>query len=394
MFFDKYLLLIMASLLMVASCKEELTGPSVNDGVPPSPVSQVIVKNEAGGALLKYTLPQDPDLLYVEAVYSIRPGIFRNTKSSFYNNNVRIEGFPLSQQYEVLLYAVDKGENRSEPVRVLVDPTTSPINKAFASLVVIPTFGGISITFTNEDSANIVITSMIMDSTGKFVDIHKNYTNLKKNTYAVRGLPSVDTTFGVFINDRFDNVTDTLIITLKPVFELQIPFNQITVVQGQAGDVWARRSPWDWHFIFDGDMGHFGNKFIVTATGSGIPQSFTMDFKKEYKFSRFKMWQRNDNAYYTQGPRTFELWGRLDAPDINDPSYDGWTKIGDYEHIKPSGLPDPQFTDDDKQYIIEGSDFEFELMPAFRYVRFKTTKLWGTGDFLVLGELIFWGEEN
>lgn len=392
----KYLLLFLLPAVALISCKEEQLEPLVNDGVAPGPVSNVSVENLAGGARLTYNLPKDEDLLYVEAVYSIRPNLLRNTKSSFYNNNLTVDGFSLEKEYDVTLYAVDKGENRSAPVTVKIKPGMSPVKKVYASLALSETFGGIRVQYGNPDSANIVITVMVKNAEGKFVDVNKKYTNLKTESYAIRGLPSVDTTFYVFISDRYDNLTDTLSLRLKPVFEEQVPNGQVSIV-AQAGDVYIERSPWKWVYVFDGNLDHSGNKFMVTNTGTGIPQSFTMDLKKTYKMSRFKMWQRRDNSFYTQGVRNFELWG-ANSVNITDPSYNGWTKIASYEHPRPSGFPDGvnilgDLPDVDLQYILAGTDYDFPLdTPPLRYLRWKTTRNWGASDALILGELMFWGQ--
>lgn len=393
----KFLSLFFVAVFLLYGCKEELTKPAVNDGVAPGPVSNVEVENQAGAAVLTYTLPADPDLLYVEAVYSIRPNVYRNAKSSFYNNNLRVEGFGESREYEVTLYAVDKGENRSAPVKVKINPGVSPVQKVFNSLQVTASYGGINVKYVNEDSANIVITTLIKGPEGTFIDLHKHYTKNKAGSYYIRGLPSVDTLFGVYINDRYDNITDTFEVRLTPVFEEMVPYGQITVLQGIAGDVGKARAGWNWTHVFDGNLVHTGNRFLVTETNTGIPQQFTMDFQKPYKISRFKLWQRRDTEYFTQGIREFELYGSMNPPKVNG-EWDG-EFIGKFDNsYRPSGLPNGTSSagiEEDIEWVLNGSDFEFPPnTPAYRYYKFRTTKVWGFGTFIVLGELVFWGQQQ
>ena len=66
------------------ACNEEPIGQQPIDNVPPGPISNVKVENTPGGAILTYSLPQDEDLLYVKAVYSLKDGVMSEARSSLY----------------------------------------------------------------------------------------------------------------------------------------------------------------------------------------------------------------------------------------------------------------------------------------------------------------------
>ena len=66
----KNLLYILSVLLLIACSEEERTFVKT-DSVAPQPVSNVEVTNIPGGAILKYTLPDDEDLLWVKANYEL-----------------------------------------------------------------------------------------------------------------------------------------------------------------------------------------------------------------------------------------------------------------------------------------------------------------------------------
>lgn len=72
-------------------CKEEGRIDFIDMSAPaPGQVKDVVVINRPGGAVLKYTLPEDRNLLYVRAEYEIKPGVIRETKSSFYLSLIHI----------------------------------------------------------------------------------------------------------------------------------------------------------------------------------------------------------------------------------------------------------------------------------------------------------------
>src|SRR5690554_4436599 len=100
---------------VIAGCQQDKLEPTENDGVPPGKVTYAEAVALPGAVTITYTPPTDPDLLYVKAVYTTKDGVTRETKASFYTNEITVNGFADTSFYEVSLYAVDKGENSSEP---------------------------------------------------------------------------------------------------------------------------------------------------------------------------------------------------------------------------------------------------------------------------------------
>src|SRR5690606_636173 len=143
--------------------------------------------------------------------------------------------------------------------------------------------------------------------------------------------------------------------------------------------------------IFDGRKGT-GVDPYGTTNASGFPQSFTFDFGEKVIISRFKSYQRP--APFTYGlsaVKKFEIWGSNEPQ--SDGSWDSWDLLGEFESFKPSGLPFPQYTDEDVNYgAIQGEDFEFDdLQLPYRYIRFKTLETWDMGGQVAVVELEMWG---
>ena len=69
----KSLAVLFAVSLVTSACKEEYNGPEYSAGPAPAPVTQVVATPMPGGADITYSVPEDKDLLYVEADVAV-PG--------------------------------------------------------------------------------------------------------------------------------------------------------------------------------------------------------------------------------------------------------------------------------------------------------------------------------
>jgi hypothetical protein len=388
----KYYLPFLLIFIFLAGCKENERGiPVSKEDTAPPPVTDVRVTNLPGGAKISYNLPKSGDLLYVLASYSARQGVEQEKKSSYYNNSLTIEGFPNTKEYQVKLYAVSRGGKKSDPVTVTIKPLTPPVWKVFQSLQLAPTFGGISVKFQDSSEASVVITVLAMDSTGVLSLADQFYTKRMADVVASRGFDTTKRKFGVFVRDRWDNYSDTLFGTFKPLAEIELDKTRFQEVHLQ-GDDWQAHGGqktvsklWDNQIVFGENNGMFSSE-----TGYGFPQAFAFDLGVQASLSRFKYYPRCDGKYaYTNQPRLFEIWGSNNPS--SDGSWDSWTKLLDCEMIKPSGSPPGTVTDEDISYCQAGIEFEFPPdTPPVRYIRFKTISVWSGSNISVL-ELTFFG---
>ena len=378
----------MGLLLVIAlqACKETEVTNFVDDGQAPGPISNAVVENLSGAAKITYKLPSDGDLLYVKAIYTSKQGVVRETKVSYYNNSLTVLGFGDTDAYEVTLYAVDRGENVSPPLSVMVHPTTAPFALVREGIKVIPDFGGINISFSNPTEDKIAIVILANDSLGNFSPFNTNYTDLKEGNFSARGLPSVDAKFGVYIRDRWGNISDTLITTLKPLFEIKLDRTKMKGVSlptdaplGYSGSI---------TYLFDGEVGN--NGYYHTGDAAKMPQWFTYDMGVSVKLSRMAWFMRQGFYYNLHNPRKVEIWG------TNNPSQDGsfvnWELLATYEQKKPSGLPNGQLSNADNEAAAAGETITFPLnTPQVRYIRFKTLRNWSDGTYVNFNEIMMWG---
>lgn len=387
---------LLALVLVVVSCKEELNGPLGVDGAPPGTVSNIKVTNLPGKALIQYTPPADQDLLYVKALYTLANGKQVEVKSSYYKNQIEVEGFADTIEHNIQLFAVDRGEVVSEPVDVKVKPKENPIWGTYRSLSVIPSFGGLQISAENEAMRDLTIMVMV-DSLGEWVpSIDNIYTSTRKIKQNIRGLDTVPKTFAITIRDRWLNYTDTLITKLTPLYEAPIPQSgyRSYVLPGDAQQAYSSTSL---AYMWDGLNFHWPN-ISMTTPSITTPQWVTFDLGKPSKLSRIVIWDyaeytNSGRIYYMGGDmRNFEIWGSDNPPA--DGSWNNWNKLGEYEQVKPSGnlTPGTQTTED-YNYAFNGISYDLELLPTkTRYIRIKCNRNWSGTTYMAIAEVQVFGD--
>jgi F5/8 type C domain. len=380
------LLAVVLGFATMAGCQQDRLEPTRNDGIPPGKVIHAEAEPGHGVVTITYTPPTDRDLLYVKAVYRTKKGEVRETKATFYTNKITVTGFADTSFYDVDLYAVDEGENLSEPYTIRVKPLKPPYLIVRDSIKAIADFGGLNVSFVNELKENIAIITLGNDSLGNFVPVNTFYTNVERGNFSTRGFPAEPTTFGICIRDRWNNLSDTLLFELTPYFEVRLDKTRIRPLVlpndaplGYGGEV---------RYLFDDVFGN--NGWYHTSDQSRMPQWFTFDMGMKAKLSRL-VWRMRDGQFYNlHNPRTVEIWGSNNPSP--DGSWDNWVLLKAHEQIKPSGLPPGQLSQADEEAGIAGETVTFSLeVPEVRYIRFKTLRNWSNGTYVNFNEITLFG---
>jgi hypothetical protein len=244
------------------------------------------------------------------------------------------------------------------------------------------------VVFKNQTAAKLAIVVLAVDSLGHFTPANTFYTALKSSNFSTRGLPAVDSKFGLFVRDRWGNISDTLLVHLTPLFEEQLDRTKMAALVlptdaplGYGGNVAA---------LFDNDVTN-NNGYYHTGDAAVMPQWFTFDMGVSAKLSRLVWFMRIDYYYALHNPRNVEIWGS-NNPDP-DGSFNNWTLLTTHEQIKPSGLPEGQLSQDDITAAVAGETVTFPLnIPKVRYIRFKTTRNWSDGTYVNFNELQMFGD--
>jgi|TARA_R110002050_G_scaffold294902_1_gene453197 hypothetical protein len=391
---------ILAVWMGISACEEDERGPLTNDGVPPSPVTEVGVTNLPGGAKITYTVPSDQDALLVQVTYKLDNGKVVTSKSSIFKNHVVVEGLREIKEQVVELVTVDRSNNHSEPVNVTILPETAPIDKLYSSFELDEDFGGVRLKYNNEDQVSAELLLYAEDDSGNLIYQQSTFISDDQKTHQTfRGFPPLSKKFGVAAIDRWDNSTDIMEAVKTPLEEVLLNIENFRDVflTGDESDAfgWSKSNLWNGSIDGSGFHTAQGQPGTVVPPYSEGYHIFTLDLGVLAKLSRFKFWQRQGSWVFTHGnPKHFDVWGIDVLPEDNGASLEGWTKmIENGEVVKPSGGPLGTNSAEDVAQAASGEEFEFPIeAPAVRYIRFVNLESWSTGKFMHFMEINFWGQ--
>ncbi|HVI47499.1 MAG TPA: DUF5000 domain-containing lipoprotein [Chitinophaga sp.] len=400
------ILLSILSLCIICcfACKPDKLEPISADKAAPGPVIKPTFSGLPGAAEIYYTLPDDQNLSYVRAEFEIN-GVKKEAKSSFYKRSVTVEGFGDTTEHVITLYAVSRSEVPSTPVQIKVRPLPPAIWGVYKSLLVEEAFGGLQVDFTNPDKGKIVVGTLLWNPQQReWRNINNFYYGLDSGSFTIRGLTSVKQLFGIFIKDRWGNVTDTFKKELTPIYEEELnkanfidirkkfPIPQLPPLPKSGAKVAepTNLSSWPFANMFNGII---GNEGFHTTENKDVPIWIPIDLKVKAKLSRYRIWQRQSDYIFNHGnPHEWEIWGTNTPNDVNS-----WVKFDHRVMEKPSALPLGQKTTEDIDNAAAGEEYEFPLSaPAVRYIAWKHIDSWaainGTIGHFHLSEMSIWGQ--
>lgn len=387
----------MAMILIIGvSCKKEINNraPVSKSDAVPAQVTNITVVNKKGKSTLHYTVPSDPNLLYVKAVYELKNGP-AEVKASYYSDSLTVDGFGDTLEHEIKIYSVSRSEVESAVTVVKVNPLRSPIWDVYQSIAVENAFGGYNLTADNLSNANISLVVLTKNDFNEFeIDRAKTVnTNADFIESKIRGLDTLDYPFGFLVRDRWGNTTDTLYKSIKPFYETIFPKSKFKefFLPGDASEVGgaALRYAWDGQF-------YWGNvSFTDPNSGNPGPQTVTFDMGSLGKVSR--VWYRpyqewGGQYFYLATLKRFEIWGS-ENPSLTGAYDNTWILLGTYELKKPSGLP--YGTDDANDQAVAAAGFSLDVdlnAPKVRYMRIRCLENWAGGYNQNISELEVYGD--
>ncbi|MDD4728188.1 MAG: DUF4959 domain-containing protein [Dysgonamonadaceae bacterium] len=339
-------------LLIFFSCEEEKREKEM--GVWDSgPITEYTVTPISGGAIIDYTIPNDPNIKYIMAEFE-RNGEFFTEKSSVYKNSLTIEGFHKVDVAKAKIYKVNKNEQKSQPISIEFEPLESVITVAQNSLNVKPGFGGVIASWLNPEETELGVNVLVEDSTDNYKLVVKDvfYSAQKQELHPFRDFETKETNLAIIIEDKWGNMSDTMKYTMTPLFETMIPKPyadfRSSIPYDNTSDLGAPRVM---PALWDNIVNQSGHGWLTKPGNSGL--SMTFDMKQVAQLSRIVIHGYHINSIYGQANITaFELWGidKIDYDKLSDLPYwlDEFSVRGEHIHgVPPSTvLPDKTFKDD------------------------------------------------
>jgi hypothetical protein len=352
-----------------------------------------------GGAKILYDLPDEIDISYVICEYMFK-GETKIVRSSIYANFIVVEGLADIASCEFTLYLIDHSENKSKPYTGSFTPLEPPYQTISKTITMEPDFGGVVIRWNNETNALIGAFLYAMNDNGEWEETDLIYSTITEEKRSIRGYNTDERQFGVSMIDRFGNTSDTVIVSAIPLYEKEL--DKKNFKDGHLlGDNYTSHSSRPIENIWDGTIGLIWH--TSPTAGFTPPQTFTIDLGVKAQLSRMMLWNRPDGYVFNQhNVHFFEVWGTEElSHGINDSYWSGndwkdkWVLLGDFEQIKPSGLPLGQTTEEDIAATNAGSEFIFESgVGEIRYIRFVVKETWARTAALHIAEVSIFGDDG
>lgn len=400
-----FYLILLLFVQVLCSCNEE----NVESSEKPTPLTEYQITPINGGAVITYTVPNDPTVLCVTAEYN-RNGQKFIERSSYHKNSLRIEGFKLIEPVKVSLYTENSHEVRSEPVTIEFTPLKSLVDLTKESMQISTTFGGINLSWDNISNTELNI-HLLAFIDGELAKEEIYFSAQKHESRAYRGYESIETKFAIVIGDKWQNISDTIFYETTPIFEMEVPKPWEDMRAYVYGDNLTEYGP-----------SHMFNKFYDELIGGGSlgylnqagsqGNSFTFDLKEIFKLSRLKFWPSLwpgaiGDVYGNVNITEFSMWGSpvLDTtkPDsywVNSENPTGtfkedWVYLGYFvrERLDLQGATDAEIW---QRGAVDGDEFILpEDLGPVRYIRFFAEANAGgkpvPNNYWQLGELSFFG---
>lgn len=420
----KKIIILIITISIFSGCQEKVLNPVEDKPGNPGPVTNIQVTNISGGAQIKYDLPADDDLLYVKADYMINNGKDMQVKASLYENSLTVRGYhdeDTTKMYNITLTGVDRSGNESEPVIAQIKPGLSPLKIVKNSLSINEAFGGASFKWQNETQQPIIFYFLADTIKAEGAEpgplvITRIISSDSEGEYVERGYPNKPRKFAATLQDVYGNREELIQPEeeLTPLLEEKLDKSLMRVIEYEETPV---EDDWNWwgmnHQLFiDNDKSDLST---VISYRSPYPRHITIDLGDVYKLSRYVWWQRpgaqnkiEEYAYNRGNPNRWYIYARAEPIDLEeeiteDNDGDGlpdwtnhWTKVGDYELEKPSGLPLGQLSQEDINAVLNtGHNFNFPLdLPPMRYIRFGIKSNFDGAGWCNMNEIDFYGTQN
>lgn len=359
------LIILIVAVFSFFACENNIDGPS--KPWKSGPIDEYTVEPINGGANIIYSIPNDPDILYIMAEYE-RNGKMFTEKSSVHKNSLTIEGFHGVDKVKASLYKVNRDDQRSEPTIVEFQPLESIISIAEKSLNMRPAFGGIVAAWDNPKTTELGVRLMVRDSldTEKLVTSEMYFSTKEREVHSFRGFEAVENTFAISFEDKWGNVSDTMRIVATPFFETMLPKPWVDLRASIPYDNTSTYSNLIIGKMWDGIVNSSANGYRSNPGSSGI--SFTFDLKRVIKISRIVQHSYHINTPYGHSNiNEVEVWGtdKLDFDKLADKDY--WLdemslREGRVHAVAPeTELPARTFKDD-WEYLGWHSQPRYDLM--------------------------------
>jgi hypothetical protein len=409
----------MAFLAAVVCGCEESKRFEINytDTTPPGKPEYIGYKPLYGGARLYFNAPEDEDLLSVDAAYTNQKGEEVWFSVSYYTDSISVYGFADDKPKDLRLYAVDRAGNRSENVKVTVEPLEPAVTRIIASAFVRGGFGSFYVDWQNELMQNInMYVDFSFNQNGEKVERHVIFSSPDPAERRFIRMEDFSDTEPVnvrmHVEDRYGNVS---VVNEENIFLIHdeiIPKDKWTMpktndsIGGVPQAFLNGQYRTEGTILIDNIIDNGDNFNFVVGSGLGrtgniedgaLPANVMIDLGEEWELSRIVTWQR----YYWGGVTTSTGRGEYYlAANVKTYRLYVWDETQQWDSVRTHTIPTPVDLTP-RQYVALGKagdlayfyPDELKFSKPTRWFRYEMLKSFEREDFQ-LSEITLYGRKK
>lgn len=397
----KIILSILLAGALLSACKDDYD-PAMGT---PGKLENIRFTPLAGAGYFKYSIPGDPALVYVKAVYQLDNGRTIVKSSSKYVDSLYVDGFLEQKPYRVDLYTVNGKDEQVLSYSEQVTPFASPINDVAASVTV---NSGVASVYLDCENPSAQKTIVYLNLTDGNETITKAYVSDKPaSRFVVTPLVNKPYTASVYTADLYGNRTDLRELgSVEPKLDEILSKKRWKLLEDEfvpdelieANNPYykknAAKSYWDGkiEYLWD-DVIDRGSTISYFNAGCNPPFSYYIDLGRSVQISRATTWPRRFGVapWGEWQISEYELYGS-NTTDDNGVATD-WFFIRRCNIVKPDNEIAAQ------KEVEEGTTFylypdTYGFSPPIRYLRMRVIRMFGGDGQAFCSELTLHGLEK
>ncbi len=414
-----YIILSIMFIIGFNACQEEKRFEiSGDDNKAPGPPEYLSYKPLVGAARIFYNLPEDKDILSINAEYVNNSGKKSYFSASYFTDSLDVMGIADTLEHVVQLYAVDRAGNRSISVPVTVKASESALQNVAESIKVLAGFNSFIVLWDNvlEQTVNVYI-DMIFNKAGKDRDLTWVLTSNKAiNREIIDNVVLSDDeslTVNIRIGDTYGNWSQNIkmgqikimsdAILPKELWRLPNTNDSIAGIPMCFGNAYEAKSL----NVIDGIISRGEIISIMHTAGRGrtgkaidgnTPWNFLIDLGDYYELSRIVTNQRHDLNTNTYDPNergyyyTGENVNQYNMYFLNEETSE-WEFISQHTIEIPTGLSELEIA---RLGAAGDMALMYPEVPAFtkpaRWFRYEALTGFGAAPW-VLSEITLYGRK-
>ena len=285
------------------ACKEEdRFAISSSDSTPPSPPTEITYKAFPGAVRLYYKVPENVNVLSVDAEHITEAGRVLRFSASFFTDSLDVFGFVDEKEYTLKVYATNRAGVRSTMIDFPVTPLESALPKLERNIDVKRAVRSFLVDWENELNQVVnVYVDFKFRQQGVTRALTRVFTSSRSmERQAVMGLDLDDNEqveVKLWIEDLYGNKTtvkDFGSLELLYDYELDKSIWAIPRAGEQKGgftQVNAYHMEGRMEYLNDGII-NAGEEINYIFTNMGNPWTIIIDLGAEYELTRIVTWQR------------------------------------------------------------------------------------------------------